>query len=115
MTRALGDFYAHQFGLSAIPSIGVKTLPQSGDYCVLAGSDGVWDCWRYNDFADYVAYGMLNKRLSAVDMSEEVLNESIKRAVANFGAKHYDDASYVCWRICPGGKSEIQVRREASA
>ena len=114
MTRALGDFYAHQFGLSAVPSIGVQTVPANGDYCILAGSDGIWDCWRYNDFADFVAVGVLNKRLSATDLSEEVLNESIKRAVANFGAKHYDDASFICWRMCPGAKSEIEWRRTLS-
>jgi serine/threonine protein phosphatase PrpC len=112
MTRALGDFYAHQFGLTSIPSIGVQTFPSDADYCLLAGSDGIWDCWRYEDFAQFVSVGMMNRRLSSTDLSEDVLNESIRRAVANFGSKHYDDASFVCWRLCPGARSEIEVRRE---
>ncbi len=29
MTRALGDFYAHQFGLTAVPSITVVRRPQA--------------------------------------------------------------------------------------
>lgn len=51
--------------------------------------------------------GVKKKNLKALDLCEEVLNESIKRAVANFGSKHYDDASFVCWRMCPGAKSEL--------
>ena len=63
---------------------------------------------RYADFANFVAIGVNSKKLKAIDLSQEVLDESIKRAVANFGAKHYDDASFVCWRMCPGGRSEME-------
>jgi serine/threonine protein phosphatase PrpC len=113
MTRALGDFYAHQFGLTPIPSIGVKELDSDGDYCFVAGSDGIWDCWKYPDFANRVNEWMLQKRFSSTDLSETVLDESIRLAVANFGARHYDDASFVCWRLCPGATSEIEARTAA--
>jgi serine/threonine protein phosphatase PrpC len=49
MTRALGDFYAHQFGLSAVPDINVKHIQLSEDggedglpvsYTLIVASDG---------------------------------------------------------------------------
>ncbi len=65
MTRALGDFYAHQFGLTHVPSISVKRIScaDSGSddttqahtnsyatseqaYTIFVASDGVWDCWK---------------------------------------------------------------------
>lgn len=115
MTRALGDFYAHQFGLTAVPSINVHELDAKGDYCILAGSDGIWDCWRYNDFANFIALGINQENLDAPLLSEKVLNESIKRAIANFGQRHYDDASFVCWRMCPGARSESELRQSRSS
>ncbi len=63
--RALGDFYAHQFGLTWEPSISIKRLsaadhhhandtsqvhnstfvsPQQ-TYTIVVASDGVWDCF----------------------------------------------------------------------
>jgi len=68
MCRALGDYYAHQFGLTHQPSITVKRIScadsQSDDtsqshmnsyatseqaYTIFVASDGVWDVWRYDD------------------------------------------------------------------
>lgn len=114
MTRALGDLYAHQFGLTAIPSITTKILPIDGDYFICAGSDGIWDCWKYPDFASKVNTLLLKKGRpsTTAEVSEYILGESIHRAVKNFGSKHFDDASFVCWRICPGGKSEIEYFQE---
>lgn len=34
-------------------------------------------------------------------MGEAVLEESISRAITNFGAKHYDDAAAVVWQFTP--------------
>jgi serine/threonine protein phosphatase PrpC len=68
MSRALGDYYAHQFGLTHQPSISVKRIScadsKSDDtsqshmnsyatseqaYTIFVASDGVWDVWRYDD------------------------------------------------------------------
>lgn len=62
MTRSLGDFYAHQFGLTYVPSISVKRIScadsgsddttqehtnsyatQEQAYTIFVASDGVWD------------------------------------------------------------------------
>lgn len=109
MTRALGDFYAHQFGLTHIPDIRVKELPAGSEVIITVGSDGIWDCWKYEDFADYFAaqaHGNAALRESAgLQGMEEagavVLKETVHRAITNFGAKHYDDAALVAWLSTP--------------
>jgi serine/threonine protein phosphatase PrpC len=101
MTRALGDFYAHQFGLTAVPTIKTVLLDPDQDYEIVIGSDGIWDCWRYSDFANFVQLAVNKEGLSAEDLCDKVLDESIVRAKKNFGVKHFDDASFVCWRISP--------------
>jgi len=98
MTRALGDFYAHQFGLTWEPSIVIKKVPTRNDFTITLGSDGVWDCWKYEDFADYVN-SCVAKDKSLSETVEITLNESIMRAITNFGAKHYDDACLVILSI----------------
>jgi len=91
MTRALGDFYAHQFGLTWVPSITVQKAPQNVGFTVIVASDGIWDCWKYEDFTEY-----MNQRARVEPNVEAVvqvaLNETITRAITNFGSKHYDDA-----------------------
>jgi len=107
MTRALGDFYAHQFGLTAIPDINVRTISLSNDgdgeqptgFTIIVASDGIWDCWRYEDFAEYVSQQILSKKLPLSQAGDVILDESITRAVHNFGAKHYDDAALVLWQF----------------
>ena len=60
-----GDFYAHPFGLTYDPSVEVCILPSAAECATGAGavdvplfvvvaSDGVWDCWRYELFAEHV-------------------------------------------------------------
>ncbi len=126
MTRALGDFYAHQFGLSAEPAIGVKririeggenenknsesdepqdsfspstTLSISSEFTIILASDGIWDCWKYEDFAQFVLDEQYKKGRTIAETGEAALEESITRAINNFGAKHFDDASLVGWRF----------------
>jgi serine/threonine protein phosphatase PrpC len=93
MTRALGDFYAHQFGLTFQPSITVVKPPSDMRFVVCVASDGIWDCWKYEDLHEFI-----NNKISSLDIEatvEQTLNESILRAITNFGTKHYDDASLV--------------------
>ncbi len=126
MTRALGDFYAHQFGLSAEPAIGVKririesgdsehkaadgeepqdsfapstTLSVSSEFTIVLASDGIWDCWKYEEFAQFMVDEQYKKGRSIAESSEAVLEESITRAISNFGAKHFDDACIVGWKF----------------
>ena len=120
MTRALGDFYAHQFGLSWVPSITAKQLVVKGSsgasgssggeeaveaegFVVVLASDGIWDCWKYEEFHAYLCALLFERRLSVGAMGETALDESMERAIANFGNKHYDDACVVVWQF--GGSS----------
>jgi len=94
MTRALGDFYAHQFGLTNIPDISVKRVPASSSYQLHIGSDGIWDCWKFGDYHDFVK-SLVTKGKDVQEVCDIVLDESILRARTNFGPKHFDDASLV--------------------
>ena len=123
MTRALGDFYAHQFGLSWVPSIGVKrvqldkrgkgagpTSPGKEDgkgedvvvsdgFTVILASDGIWDCWKYEDFHAYLHSLSHGRQMAVGQMGETALEESMERAIANFGNKHFDDACLITWHF----------------
>jgi len=48
-TRALGDFYGQQYGLSHIPEVHMHDLDPSSEHILVAASDGVWDIWEYLD------------------------------------------------------------------
>jgi len=58
MTRSLGDFYAHAFGVTAEPEIvtlNLHTLAADNgwaDAALLLASDGIWDLWEYDDVAE---------------------------------------------------------------
>jgi len=110
MTRALGDFYAHQFGLCCDPSIGVKHFPapsssssEPAEWTVYVASDGVWDCWKFEDFAAYCNKLLETKKIQ--DLGDIVLTESISKAITNFGAKNFDDASLVIFPLSTSSSS----------
>ena len=44
---------------------------------------------------------LIKRNKNLLDMGEAVLEESISRAITNFGAKHYDDACLVVWQFTP--------------
>lgn len=97
MTRSLGDLYAHQFGMTQIPSITFEDLDLYEDYVIAVGSDGVWDCWKWADFADF-----LNGCLAKYDVQEGIetlIKHTIARAKACFGVKSFDDASLAVIKI----------------
>lgn len=62
---------------------------------IAVGSDGIWDCWKWDDFSDYVN-GMMTKYDNNLSKTTvEVLRHTVQRAKACFGVKSYDDASLV--------------------
>ena len=129
MTRALGDFYAHQFGLCYQPSIGVKKVQLgkaggagrgagsrgedgkeggggggddvvvSESFSIILASDGVWDCWKYEEFHAFLHSLTHAQQLSTGQAGERALDESMDRAIANFGTKHFDDACLITWQF----------------
>lgn len=95
MTRALGDFYAGQFGLSSQPSFKFSRTKAGEDCIISVASDGIWDCWRYENHAKYVCELWKKKGLGMKNAVNTLLTETITRAISNFGASHYDDACVV--------------------
>jgi serine/threonine protein phosphatase PrpC len=96
MTRALGDFYAQPFGVTAEPTINVVELADDvQDAAVCVASDGVWDVWQYADFAAYVGYLKSNNVLSA----ESIMAKSMEKAYASFGRNGYDDSTLVVLQL----------------
>lgn len=67
MTRSMGDFYAHQYGLTHVPDVSVRGLKPDCDYTVAIGSDGVWDCWTWADFSDDLHVGNSPQKDAADD------------------------------------------------
>merc|ERR1712176_962596 len=68
---------------------------------VTVGSDGVWDCWKWDDFSDYLNGVMtkLDNRLK--DVNESVLKHTVQRAEACFGEGSYDDATLITVALRP--------------
>jgi len=102
MTRSLGDFYAHQFGLSNVPSVTFEELDiENNEFIVTVGSDGIWDCWKWDDFSDYVN-GVMTKYKNKLDnVCKTVLKHTVQRAKACFGEGSFDDASLICVALRP--------------
>jgi serine/threonine protein phosphatase PrpC len=109
MTRSLADFYAHQFGLSHEPSVGFKKFSAEEKFVVALASDGIWDCWHYEAFGQTVnAY--LAQAPSLDEFVTFILDESIKKAKASFGADHIDDASIIVmlsWPFASNSSTEL--------
>jgi len=97
MTRSIGDLYAHQFGMTPLPSVTFQELDREEEFVIAVGSDGVWDCWKWADFADF-----LNGCLAKYDLhngTEAIIQHTIARAKACFGTKSFDDASLAVLQI----------------
>merc|ERR1712130_264195 len=102
MTRSLGDFYAHQFGLSNVPSVTFEELEmKDNEYIVTVGSDGIWDCWKWDDFSDYVNGVMTKYKNHLENVCKTVLKHTVQRAKACFGEGSFDDASLICVALRP--------------
>ena len=104
VSRALGDFYAHQYGMTYKPEINFHRYPTGTKKAIVVASDGVWDCWKWNEFADYFISKVFQSDASAggsyahmIASMERVLVETVDRAIENFGIKHFDDATMVSW------------------
>ena len=96
MTRSLGDFYAHQYGVSSIPSVNVVELADDvQDASVCVASDGVWDVWQYEAFAAYVAQLKASNAISA----ERLMARSMEHAYSSFGRNAYDDSTLVILQL----------------
>jgi len=103
MTRTLGDFYAHQLGLTWEPTVYITNLDPEVEYIVSVGSDGIWDCWKYADFSEYVTSTLQMYSNDLLRATTDIVRTTITRAKSLFGLSTFDDAS-LCLLLVP--KSE---------
>jgi len=94
-TRAIGDFYAEQFGLSHVPDVTMEYLPSNESYFILAGSDGVWDTWEYHDVVDWIQEKANRETLQATHI-EDFLNRTKKLSKNFYGQMAAVDDSSLC-------------------
>lgn len=101
MTRSLGDLYAHQFGLTWRPDVDITSLKKDKAYMIAPGSDGIWDCWKYEDFSDHLNQSFKRNGNEVSKACEDVLQFTVKKAKQSFGVRAYDDASLCLIRCAP--------------
>ena len=92
MTRSIGDYHAHQYGLTAEPSQKSQILDDDSEHIVFLGSDGVWDCYVYQDFAERSM-----KYISAeciVGTVNRLVDDTVMTALSRFGTR-YDDITLI--------------------
>ena len=54
MTRSIGDYSAHQIGVSCVPHVTITWVDDVEDAVVFLSSDGILDCYEYDDLAKVV-------------------------------------------------------------
>ena len=93
MTRSLGDFFVAQYGISHIPTQRTKVLDEDNfKYALFVASDGVWDCYKYQEFAELAMRKIAT--LSLVDVVESIVADTVTFARKTFG-KQFDDTTMV--------------------
>lgn len=100
MTRALGDFYAHQFGLTWEPDIYLRPLDEKSEFLISVGSDGIWDCWKFEDFSDFATSTYKGCPKDLLKAARTIVSTNVGRAKALFGKRSFDDSS-LCLLFVP--------------
>jgi hypothetical protein len=75
-------------------------------HCVLAPSV-ICVC-----FFQFINDELIQRNKTLLEMGEAVLEESVSRAISNFGAKHYDDACLVVWQFTPQRVPQTQTHAQ---
>ncbi|ETO13844.1 hypothetical protein RFI_23521 [Reticulomyxa filosa] len=101
MTRSLGDFYANQFGLSHRPDFTFHQLDARHQCFITVASDGIWDCWKWDAFAEYLNTCFTKFQLQTHQVVHVALQHTIARAKSCFGHSSFDDASLVVISLLP--------------
>jgi len=93
MTRALGDFYGHPFGLTWEPDVSIQKLEPDIEYLVTVASDGVWDCWKFNEFSNAAVAAVRKYPNRLLKATNNLGKRSWKVAKKMYGKKNHDDIS----------------------
>lgn len=84
MSRSLGDYIAHDFGVSEEPEITTYDL-QSNDKFIVLGSDGVWEFLSNQTVIDLVAKNLPDGlRVAADELIEEAYNQWVSSNFQRF-------------------------------
>lgn len=100
VTRALGDFNMHEYGMISLPSHNVEHLEPDESCMICIASDGLWDCWTYADFAQYMTARMGDVNSTIQSVVTHAMDATKTVAVANFG-RGYDDTTLVAVHLSP--------------
>lgn len=57
MSRSLGDYVAHQYGVSSDPELDIYEIQPEDQYIVIA-SDGIWEFLSNQEVVDTLTYGI---------------------------------------------------------
>ena len=105
MTRCIGDFYGKDMGLIPVPSQQTIILDTSDntsdeyDKLLVNASDGVWDCHKYQEFAEMM-FAKLDTMPTLAECVESMVVDTKAIALAKFGgAPGVDDITLVCMQI----------------
>ena len=68
---------------------------------VVFGSDGIWDCWPYAEFADQIRQEIseLTHGVSLQPLVESTVARNLTKAIATFGSRGYDDMTLIVFRL----------------
>ncbi|ETO20130.1 hypothetical protein RFI_17088 [Reticulomyxa filosa] len=72
-----------------------------GTDVITVGSDGVWDCWKWEIFASYVNDTVTKMKLDTKKVVSVILRHTISRAKSCFGEACFDDASLIIVSLLP--------------
>jgi serine/threonine protein phosphatase PrpC len=92
MVRMIGDFNAQQYGAISKPSN--RTIVVDTDKCdhlLFNGSDGVWDCWKYEEFAEEAM--RQNATSTLTQCIDNLFTLTVNKAKTLFGQKGFDDVT----------------------
>jgi serine/threonine protein phosphatase PrpC len=88
ITRSIGDYYAHEIGSTCIPDMQIY-YPTEEDKFVFIASDGILDCFHYEEL----------KELVIRDISDEELLKIFKDKAISLFNKYYDDISFIRFKL----------------
>lgn len=98
MVRMIGDFNAQQYGAICKPSQRCIILDtDTSDHLLFTGSDGVWDCWKYEEFAEEAMRHFATSTLS--ECVDNLFTTTVNKAKTSFGIKGFDDITMTCTRF----------------
>lgn len=100
-TRAIGDYYAEQFGVSHTPEVTVEHIPTDQSFFIIAGSDGVWDTWDYHQVAQWLSNVTREDNLEDIHLTD-FLHATRSRAHKVYGTMSVVDDSSLCVIHAPG-------------